>query len=173
MLSNLSQFSPQGLGPQFPGLPAFQAAGPGQFNPTAFGQPGLFGGSASFGHEGSQFGGGQQHPFGAQQSPFAQNPFASLATHPYQLQAYSLQSQLLPVLGHVAQQIALQTAMTQQIGSVLYQLAQQLGVHGQQSQQSFGLGGAQPFGIGASGQPFGGFSPQTPGWGGGRPQTIQ
>jgi hypothetical protein len=171
MLSNLSQFSPQGLGPQFPG---FQAAGPGQFNPAAFGQPGPFGGNAAFGHDPGQFGAGQQQPpFGAQTGWFAQNPFASLAIHPYQLQAYQLQGQLLPVLGQVAQQIALQTAMTQQIGIVLHQLAQQLGVHGLQSQQGFGLGGGQQFGLGASGQPFGGFTPQTPGWGGGRPQTIQ
>ena len=168
MLSNFSQFSPQGFGPQLPG---FQAGGPGQFNPAAFGQHGLFGGNAPFGQEAGHFGAGQQqYPFGSPPGSLAQHPFGPFGTSPYGLQSPQLQNQLLPMLGHIAQQVALQTAITQQIGFVLHQLAQQLGVYGSQAQQGFGLGTGQAF---AGGQPFGGFTPQTQGWGGGRSQTIQ
>jgi hypothetical protein len=171
MLSNFSQFSPQGLAPQFPGVfPGFQAVGPTQFSPPVFGQPGPFGGSSAFGYDGTHIGAGQQqYPFAAPPGWLAQNPFAAFATNPY-----NVQGQLVPVLGHVAQQIAQQSAVTQQLGIVLQQLAHQLGVHGLQTPQAFGLGGAQPYGIGmgVSGQPFG-FNPQTPAWAASRPQTIQ
>src|SRR5262249_31601458 len=112
MLSNLSPFATQGLAPQFSfGL-----------DPT----------QAGLGHSQYPFG---QYPFGGQTSPYAQNPyaqnpyaqspyaqgpFASLAASPH------LHTQLAPVLTQIAQQIAVQSALTQQMGAALHQLAHQL-----------------------------------------------
>jgi len=178
MVSNFSQYSPQGLASQFPGL---QGAGWPQMSPGLFGQPGVSGGNVSFGQDFAQ-------------TSFTQNPFLQ---HPAQ--------QLVTVLGQLALQLAAHAAMTQQIGIALHQLAHQLG--GAQSQQGypsgFGAGQAfagvgppyagvgQPFGLGGGGQYFGqnpfagaiqpgygqggysGFNPQAQAWGANRSQTIQ
>jgi hypothetical protein len=216
MLSNLSQFSPQGLNPQFAGL---QTAGFPQMTPGLFGQPGAYNGNAQFGHDPGQAGlthqsafGGQPNPFPQNQNPFAPSPFA---TNPYQQGPWSqspgahnpLQNsygghpganipvqQIVPMLAQLAQQIAVQSAVAQQIGIAVHQLAHLLAVQGQQGGQQgqpgggFGTGQAfagagQPFGGGAT-QPFGpggpflgtpgGFNPQqAQAWGANRPQTIQ
>ena len=172
MVSNLSQYSPQGLASQFPGL---QGAGWPQMSPGLFGQqPGMGGGNVSFGQDSGQAGLGQQYPFGAQ-------------THPAQ--------HLVTVLGQLAQQLAAHGAITQQIGIALQQLAQQLGAQSLQGYPGgFGAGQGfagvgspftgvgQPFGLGGGGQYFGqnpfaggysGFNPQAQAWGANRPQTIQ
>jgi len=168
MLSNPFQYSPQSLVPQFPGL---QAAGWPQMSPGLFGQPGAYNGTAQFGHDSGQagfsqqfpFGFGQQSPFGGQTNPALQNPFATSpylqSQNPY-LQGQLWQSpaqQIVPVLGQLAQQIAVQSAVAQQIGIAVHQLAQQLA---QQGLQGYPGGG------------FGGLSPQAQAWGT-RPQTIQ
>jgi hypothetical protein len=178
MVSNLSQYFPQGLASQFPGL---QGAGWPQMSPGLFGQPGVSGGNVSFGQDPGQSGLNQQYPFGAQtnssaQTPFTQNPFLQ---HPAQ--------HLVTVLGQLALQLAAQGAVTQQIGIALHQLAQQLGT---QSLQGYpgGFGAGQAFAgvgppyAGGGGQYFGqnpfaggysGFNPQAQAWGANRPQTIQ
>jgi hypothetical protein len=177
MVSNLSQYSPQGLASQFPGL---QGAGWSQMNPGLFGQPGSFGGNASFGQDSAQ-------------TQFTQNPFLQ---HPAQ--------HLVTVLGQLAQQLAVHAAITQQIGIALHQLVQQVGAQSLQGYpggfgagQAFAgvgppyAGGGQPFGLGGGGPYFGqnpfagaiqggygqggysGFNPQAQAWGANRPQTIQ
>jgi len=163
MVSNLSQYPPQGLASQFPGL---QGAGWPQMSPGLFGQPGVSGGNVPFGQDSAQ-------------SPFTQSPFPQ---HPAQ--------QLVTVLGQLALQLAAHAAMTQQIGIALHQLAHQLG--GGQSQQGYpgGFGAGQGF-AGGGGQYFGqnpfagaiqagygqggysGFNPQAQAWGANRQQTIQ
>jgi hypothetical protein len=183
-MSNLSQFSPQGLLPQFPGP---QGAGWPQMNPGLFGQPGAYGGNTSFGHDFNQAGFGPQPAFGGQANAQSQNPFTPLmqnqsgqfgqspwATNPY-LQTY-LQGQLgqaphnpqhiIAVLGQLAQQFAVHSILTQQIGVTLQQLAQQLAV--QSYAAGSGAGGGQYFGQG----PFG-FNPQAQAWGASRSPTIQ
>jgi hypothetical protein len=174
MLSNLSQYSPQGLLPQFPGL---QAAGWPQMSPGLFTQPGANSGNASFGHESGQAGFGQQYPFGAQANSFQQNPFAQnqFLQNPFAMNPY-LQSQLLQgslahnpqqhivaILGHLAQQLSIHGALTQQIAIALHQLTQQLAV---QSLQSYpgGLGAGQAFA--GSGQPYAAGAGQPLGFGG-------
>jgi hypothetical protein len=195
MVSNLSQYSPQGLASQFPGL---QGAGWPQMSPGLFGQPGMGGGNVPFGLDTAQAGLSQQYPFGAQtnsfaQTPFTQNPFLQ---HPAQ--------HLVTVLGQLALQLAAHGAVTQQIGIALQQLTQQLGAQSLQGYPGgFGAGQAfagagppfagvgQPFGLGGGGQYFGqnpfagaiqagygqggysGFNPQAQAWGANRPQTIQ
>jgi hypothetical protein len=178
MLSNLSQFSPQGLIPQFAGL---QTAGFPQMTPGLFGQPGAYNGNGPFGHESthqSAFGGGQPNPLQQIQNPFAQNPLAAnpYQTNPYQQAPWSqslaahnpLQSsfagpmgnipvqQIVPVLAQLAQQIAVQSAVAQQIGIAVHQLAHQLAVQGLQGYPGGGFGAGQAFaGVG---QPFNGFN---------------
>ena len=196
MMSNLSQFSPQGLMPQFPGP---QGAGWPQMNPGLFGQPGAYGGNTSFGHDFNQAGFGPQPAFGGQANAQSQNPFAPLTqnqsgqfgqspgtTNPY-LQAY-LQGQLgqqaphnpqhiLAVLGQLAQQFAVHSILTQQIGVTLQQLAQQLAV--QSYGGGLGAGGGQYFGQSPfAGSGYGGgfnpgFNPQAQAWGASRSPTIQ
>ena len=157
MVSNLSQYSPQGLASQFPGL---QGAGWPQMNPGLFGQPGIGGGNVSFGQDFGQPGLGQQY----QQNPH--NPAQHLVT----------------VLGQLALQLAAHAAVTQQIGIALHQLAQQLGAQSLQGYpgggQYFGqspFAGAVQAGYGQGG--YGGFNPgfnpQGQAWGANRPQTIQ
>jgi hypothetical protein len=187
MVPNFSQYSPQGLASQFPGL---QGAGWPQLNPGLFGQPGPGGGNVSFGPDSGQPGLGQQYPFGAQtnssaQNPFVQNPFV---TQPYQqnplLQgsfAHSPAQHLVTLLGQLALQLAAHGAVTQQIGIALHQVAQQLGAQSLQGYAS-GFGGGQYFGqnpfAGAVQAGYGqggysGFNPQGQAWGANRPQTIQ
>ena len=178
MVSNFSQYSPQGLASPFPGL---QGTGWPQMSPGLFGQPGVSGGNVPFGQDSAQ-------------TPFTQNPFQQHPAH-----------QLVTVLGQLAQQLAAHGAITQQIGIALHHLAHQLG--GAQSQQGYpgGFGAGQgfagvgppyagvgqPFGLGGGGQYFGqnpfaggiqagygqggysGFNPQAQAWGANRQQTIQ
>jgi hypothetical protein len=188
MLSNLSQFSPQGLIPQFAGL---QTAGFPQMTPMTpglFAQPGAYNGNVQFGHESthpSAFG-GQPNLVPQFQNPFLQNPFAAnpYQTNPYQ-QGPWLQSpaahnplqnsfagsvgnipvqQIVPVLAQLAQQIAVQSAVAQQIGIAVHQLAHQLAVQGLQSYPGSGFGSGQAFA--GAGQPFGGGATQPFGPGG-------
>jgi hypothetical protein len=179
MLSNPSQYLPQGWGSQFSGIQGF---GSPQMSVGPFGQAFPFGGNAS-GYDLGQVGAGQQqYPFGGQSHPFAQNPyaqqqqnpyaqqqnpFAAFATHPYAGALHPGQ-QILPALAQLAQQIAVQSAVTQQIGAALHQLVQQLAIQGTQGQQGF----QQGFGLG-SGQPFAGLNPQAQAWGANRSPTIQ
>jgi hypothetical protein len=193
MLSNLSQqYLPQGWGPQFPGFQGIgspqTSAGPfGQSVP--FGGNGYDPAQAGGGQQQFPFSGqtqqaqfaphlpgqnpyagfamnpymqGHANPYTQSQSwanPFVQNPFGNsfgqTAHHPAQ--------QIVPALAQLAQQLALQSAVTQQMGAALHQLAQQLAIQGSQAQGAFGPGG---------GQPFTGLNPQAQGWGANRP-TIQ
>ena len=165
MVLNPSQYSLQGLLPQFPGL---QGAGSPQMSPGLFGQPGANGGAMPFGPESGQAGQNQQYPFSGQTNSFPYNPFAQspFATNPY-LQSQLLQGSqahnpylhshaghsgahnpkrhIIPALGQLAQQFSVHGAMTQQIGIALQQLAQQLAT---QSLQHPYAGAGQPFGFG-------------------------
>lgn len=193
MLQYPSQYSPQGLMPQFTGL---QATGFPLTGSSPFGQ------SSSYG-----FNGQVQSPFAAQQYPYSgqmgagqQNPFQQSSFAQFHPQAQIMQS-----LAHLAQQMLTQGAITQQVGIALHQLCQQLAAQTLQTPQSGVLGAGSPFGqtfglgspsvgtppFGAAGQSFGqpftgatpgyggigaqgGFSPQAGlGWGAGRPPTIQ
>lgn len=184
MLSNPSQYLPQGWGSQFSGIQGF---GSPQMSVGPFGQAFPFGGNAPFGYDPGQIGAGQQqHPFGGQAHPFAQNPYAQQQQNPYaqqQQNPFAQQQQnpfaafathlhpgqqILPALGQLAQQIAVQSAVTQQIGVALHQLVQQLAAQGPQGQQGY----QQGFGLG-SGQPFAGLNPQAQAWGANRSPTIQ
>ncbi|TLY83578.1 MAG: hypothetical protein E6K41_00820 [Gammaproteobacteria bacterium] len=86
--------------------------------------------------------------------------------------------QIVLVLGQLAQQISVQTALTQQISIALQQLVHQLAVQGLQIPGA-GLGafGGQYFAqnpfAGATQGAYGGFSPQAQVWGANRAQTIQ
>jgi hypothetical protein len=137
MLSYFSQYSPQGLMPQF--LPGLQGAGWAQMSPGLspglLGQPGIHSGYGPHAHSGA--------------------------------------SQVITLLGHLAQQIAVQGsvaqqqgAVAQQIGIALYQLSQHL-AQGAQGYPAAALdagygqyphlygGVGQPFGQQFFGQPFG------------------
>jgi hypothetical protein len=203
MLSNPLQYYPQNLGPQNLGLPFSgpQAAGWPQQIGAGLGQPAAYNGTAQFGQGDGQAGFGlpAANPYlqSQWQSPVAYNPLhnpfiGSFAGH---AGAGIPAHQIVPVLGQLAHQIAVQSSVTQQIGLAVHHLAHQLasqaaGVAG----GGFGAGqafaasvqpyiggsaqpfGAQPFGTGqpGMGQPFGlsgqggyggGFGPQTQGWG--------
>ena len=167
MLSNLTQYSPQGLNSLQGLMPQFQ-----------------------FGHELAQ------NPY-QQQSPWLQNPgshHSPLSAFGGAAGANVPVQQIVPILAQLAQQIAVQSAVAQQIGIAVHQLAHQLatqglgqGLGGGQAfaapqpfiggGQGFGQGYApsQPF-IGGGAQPFGlgGFNPQqAQAWGANRAQTIQ
>jgi hypothetical protein len=145
MLSNFSQFAPQGQTPQIPGL----QAGPY--------------GNGWLGHELGLQGVNQQVP------PWAApiNPFASQVHN---------SGHLVPVLGQLAQQLAIQSTLTyqaaQQIGAAVQHLAQQLAVQGPQGQYF----GQNPFHNPFAASMQGGYSggnPYAQGWGAGRPPTVQ
>jgi hypothetical protein len=180
MLSNVSQFSPQGLIPQFAGP---QTAGYPQMTPSPFGQPGAYNGGAyngnvQFGHESGQAGlthqlafGGQPNPSPQYQNPFSQNPFA---VNPYQTNPYQQgqQGQQGPWSQSPAAHNPLQNSFAgpagnipvQQIVPVLAQLAQQIAVQSAVAQQ-IGIAihqlahqlAAQGLQGGQQGQPGGGF----------------
>ena len=162
MLSNFSQYSPQGFIPQFPGL---QGTGWPQMSPGLFGQPGAYAGFVPFAHEPALAG---MYPTPFLQNPFVPSPYAG-AHHPAQ--------QIVLVLGQLAQQISVQTAVTQQISIGLQQLVQQLAVQGLQNPGALGAFGGQYFAqspfSGATQGAFGGFTPQAQPWGANRAQTIQ
>ncbi len=173
MLSNASQYSPQGLMNPFPGL---QAAGSPQMSPGLFGQPGANGAYAS---DPTQAGQGPPYPFGAQANPFMQNPFTLqnpftqsqfLQANPY-LQSQLLQGSLvhnpllssfagaagahnptqhaIALLGQLAQHLSMHALTAQQISLALHQLTQQLAM-----QSGGSLGAGQ--GSAGAGQPYAG-----------------
>jgi hypothetical protein len=217
MQSNLSPYSVQGQSTLFPGL----AAGFSPVSPAPFGQPGVYGANAygnnAFG--GNAPGQGFSNPFaqgsygqnvlnGLGQGALFQNPYLqALAQNPYVQNphlpnAYGAMpgdvQQIISTLGQLAQQITVQSALTQQIAVTLHQIAQlaaqslQNRLGGLGAGQPFGigqpfgavqplgigqtLGAVQPFGLGQYGQQYG-FGGQYGGlggsWGGSRPQTIQ
>ncbi|TLZ63567.1 MAG: hypothetical protein E6K20_01190 [Gammaproteobacteria bacterium] len=183
MLSNLSQYSPQGFVPQFHGL---QGAGWPQMGPGPFAQPGAYPGLVPFAHEPALTG---MYPSPFLQTPFAATPFAATPFAPaigynplLSLAGYAgahhPAQQIVLVLGQLAQQISVQTALTQQISIALQQLVHQLAVQGLQIPGA-GLGafGGQYFAqnpfAGATQGAYGGFSPQAQVWGANRAQTIQ
>ncbi len=157
MLPNLSQYSQQGLMPQFPGL----QTGLQEFGPAGLGQ--------------NPFTQGQFVPGQFLQNPFAFNPQQHYAG------VHSPSQQILVVLAQLAQQLNIQSAVTQQIGIALQQVAQQLAAQNQQGFSGSGLGGGQygggqyyaqnPFNTPQGG--LAGFNPQGQVWGANRSQTIQ
>jgi hypothetical protein len=185
MLSNFSQYPPQGLIPP-------QGAGWLQMSPGLFGQPGANSGNASFLHESGQgalFGPQLPFGFGGQANAFAQNPFGqSPFATPYMnsplsqgLGAFAGQpavhhpQHMIALLGQLAQQFSAHSAMTQQIGAAIHQLVQQLLV--QSSAGGLAAGGSQYFAQGPFAGTQGGYSGINPQagqvWGANRPQTIQ
>jgi hypothetical protein len=171
MLSNLSQYSPQGLLPQFPGL---QTAGSPQMTPGLFGQPGAYNGHAQFGHESGQAWQTQQFPQ-SQQFPFGAHPVGAHQGVNSQSQQIPVQ-QIVPLLAQLAQQIAVQSVVAQQIGAAVHhlthQLATQLATQGPQGHPGGGFGAGQAFG---GPQPFGGpqaFGGHQPFAGGGGAQPF-
>jgi hypothetical protein len=214
MLPSFSPFASQGLMPQsFVGAP--------QFGPGLSGPQGGYGMNGPFAHD---YQAQSPYAFGAAMNAYLQNPFTAYpylqnpqfsygpqlpgpAVHNPFLNSGSLSGyagaqipaqQLLPVLAQLAQQISVQSALIQQLGITLYQLAHQLTAQILQSQLGAGPGAGQGFGAAVS--PFGGigqagpggpfsaqnpfaaatqggygaFNPQAQGWwGGNRSQTIQ
>jgi len=139
-------------------------------SPGLFGHPGAYAGFVPFAHEPALAG---MYP-----TPFLQNPFVPSPLAPSPLAynpllgsfagyagAHHPAQQIVLVLGQLAQQISVQTAMTQQISIALQQLVHQLAVQGLPSHQGAGLSAFQ----GA----YGGFTPQAQAWGANRAQTIQ
>ena len=191
MLPNYSQYSPQALMSQFPGL---QGAG---------WPPGAYTGTAPFGYEPGQAVLGQnpflQNPFTPNQflSPFATTPHLQplLSSFAGYAGAHNPVQQIVLVLGQLAQQISVQGAVIQQISIALQQLVHQLAVQSLQSHGGLGagqafagagqpfIGSGQPLGIGgpflqnpfasATQGGYGGFGPQAQSWGANRAQTIQ
>ncbi len=190
MLSNLSQYSPQGLMPQFPGL---QTAGLPQITQGAFGQgqPSPYNGHGQFGHEAGQTGlnqpfpfVSQPFPFGGQINPLLQNPFSPgqfsaspFAPNPYQqspwLQnpgAFNPQQSSFgspPGVNIPVQQIVPVLAQLAQQIAVQSAVAQQIGVAVHQLAHQLATQGLQGYpGAGqalAAAQPFigyAGFNPQ-------------
>jgi len=161
MQSNFSQYAPQGLAPQIPGM---QPIGPSQL-----GNPWL-------GHElgaarpGQQGIGQQVPPWAGQFNPFVQNPLAQAAFLPGQAVTNSVQ--LVPALVQLAQQLTIQCALAQQIaqqiGSAVHHLAHQLALQSHQGQYY----GQNPFAASIQGG-YSGFNPQTQAWGINRPPTVQ
>jgi hypothetical protein len=218
MMPNASQYSPQGLMNPFAGL---QAAGSPYMSPGLFGQPGPNGPYGPFGADSAQAGQSQQYPFGGQTNPFLQNPFTQsqfqspFATNPY-LQSQQWQGSpvnnpflnsfaglagahhpaqhVIALLAQLAQHLSVHAVITQQIGTALHQLTQQL---------AWQLYAGAGQGLSAAGQPYAGAGPpfgfggpfaaspgaaqyfgQNPfagaqggyaqsGWAANRPQTIQ
>ena len=220
MLPSFSPYASQGLAPQFVGSPQFVPSP--QFSPGLSGPQGVYGMNVPFGHDyqaqspyafGAAMNPYLQNPFtanqslqnpqimqnpqfsyGPQQGPAVHNPFLNSGSPSGYAGGQLPVQQLVPVLGQLAQQISVQSALIQQLGITLHQLAQQLPAQILQSQgagQGFGAAVSPFAGIGqASGQggpfsaqnPFagatqggyGGFNPQAQGWwGGNRSQTIQ
>jgi len=201
MLSNFSHYSPQGFIPQFPGL---QGAGWPQMSPGLFGQPGTYAGYVPFAHEPALAGlypsPYLQTPFVPSPfvpspfapSPFAPSPFAASPFAPSPLAFNPLlgsfagyagvhhpAQQIILLLGQLAQQISVQTAVTQQISIGLQQLVHQLAVQGLHQTHPGALGafGGQYFAqspfTGATQAAYGGFTPPAQAWGANRAQTIQ
>jgi hypothetical protein len=193
MLTSFTPYVPQGLMPQFAG----PHMGVPPMSPTLFAQP-PYGINAPFGYPGQP-----GYALGVPPNPYLQSPFApnqflqspSLAgsnSHNPFLNSTSTGSglgqiaaqQIVPVLAQLAQQISIQSALTQQLGVTLHQIAQ-VAAYTLQSQQGAGPGagpgfapagpfaGANPFASATPGG-YAGFNPQAQAWwGGNRSQTIQ
>ena len=147
MLSNFSQFAPQGLAPQIPG------------------QAGIYGNPWS-GHELGQ----QLPPWAGQINPFGHNPQGQGQSTAYtQLQG---SVQIVPVLAQLTQQLTIQCAITQQLAQqvsvAIQQLANQLSAQGLQGQYY----GQNPYAVSQQGG-YPGFNPQAQAWGANRQPTIQ
>jgi hypothetical protein len=144
MLSNFSQYAPQGLAPQIPGNPWL-------------------------GHELGQ----QVPPWAGQFNPFTQNPQAQAPFFQGQPANNSVQlvPALGQLAQQLAIQCALAQQIAQQIGSAVQHLAHQFAQHGQQSQQGQYYG-QNPLAASIQGG-YSGFNPQTPAWGVTRPSTVQ
>jgi hypothetical protein len=195
MLTSFSPYVPQGLMPQSAGV---QGVGVPPMSPAPFSQP-LFGINSPFSYAAQPAYGFGVQPNPYLQSPFtpnqflqnpflagtnAHNPLVNSGSAGYGLGHIAAQ-QIVPVLAQLAQQISIQSAVTQQLGLTLHQIAQQVAAQTLQSQPGAGLGAGQMFaGAGPfnGGNPFasatqgsyGGFNPQVQAWwGGNRPQTIQ
>jgi hypothetical protein len=155
MLSNFSQFAPQGQAPHFPGL---QAGGSPQLNPALFGLPGVYA-NGWLGQEPGLQGGSQPVP----QWSAAINPFISPGHNTLPT---------LPVLAQLAQQLATQSALThqvaQQISVAVQHLAHQLAPQGLQGQYY----GQNPF-AGSMPGGYPGANPYAQAWGANRPPSIQ
>jgi hypothetical protein len=155
MLSNFSQFAPQGQVPHIPGL---QSIGSPQLNPALFGLPGVYA-NGWLGHESGLQGGNQSVP----QWSAPINPFMSSGNSPLPT---------LPVLAQLAQQLAIQSALThqvaQQIGVAVQHLAHQLASQGQQGQYYV----QNPY-AGSIPGAYPGANPYAPAWGANRPPTVQ
>ena len=185
MLSNPSQYSPQSLTPQFPGLQAAQL-GP-ESGHAGFSQPFPLGGQS--GQIGGQVNPFLQNPFTA--NPFAPNPYlqsqwqSPVGSNPFmssfgQAGGHVPAHQIVPVLGQLAQQIAIQSAVAQQIGIAVHQLAHQLAsqglqgpgylqggqgyLQGGQGYAPGGYGGLGPQGQGFAQGGYGGSGPQGQGY---------
>jgi hypothetical protein len=140
-------------------------------NPTQYYLP--QGVTPQFAYPGMPFGG--QNPFTSQAQPWAGNSFAGGQS--------PLLQQIVPMVGQLAQQISIHSAVTQQIGVLLHQVAHQLALQSQSGFAGQSLGGSPflgglahssaqtPFAFGPGGYP--GFGPQGQSWGAGRPQTVQ
>jgi hypothetical protein len=170
MVSNFSQYSPQGLASQFPGL---QGAGWPQMSPGLFGQPGMSGGNVSFGQDSGQ---ALQHP--------AQHLVTVLGQLAQQLAAHAAVTQQIGIAVHqLAQQLGAQSLQGYPSGFGAGQAFAGIGPPYAGVGQPFGLGGGgqyfgqNPFagaiqaGYGQGG--YGGFNPQAQAWGANRQQTIQ
>jgi hypothetical protein len=155
MLSNFSQFAPQGQVTQIPGL---QAIGSPQLNPALSGQPNPYG-NGWLGQELGLQGANQQVPHWAAPP----NPFTSQVHNSIHM---------IPVLGQLAQQLAIHSILTyqiaQQISAAVQHLAQQLAVQGPQGLYL----GQNPF-VAAIQGGYAGGNPYAQGWGAGRPPTVQ
>jgi hypothetical protein len=166
MLSNFSQYAPQGLAPQIPGLQGIAAP---QLNSALTGQPGVYGSAwpgNELGWQGSNS--NQQPPLGF--GPAGVMP--NLQGHAIQNSQIQNSAHMVPVLGQLAQQLAIQSAIThqvaQQVGVAVQHLAHQLAVHGLQAQYY----PQNPYAASFQGG-YPGFNPQAQAWGPNRPQTIQ
>jgi hypothetical protein len=198
---------------------------PGLFaQPGAYGTQLPFGPELGQAGPGQQHYPQQQHPWGGQPNPFTQNQFSQspFTANPYLQSAmfasspihnpllnsfsfagpagpHNAAQQIVPALAQLAQlaqQISLQSAVTQQIGIALHQLAHQLAAQSLQGQQGGGqalfAGAGQPFGqggpflgnsggqyygqnplAGATQGGYGGFSSPFQAWSANRQQTIQ
>lgn len=165
MLSNFSQYAPQGLAPQIPGL---QANGSPQLNAALFGQPAVYA-NPWLAHELGQQGVGPQVPaWLGPINPIAHNP---LAPAPFNVSPFN-SAQMVPVLGQLAQQLTVQCALTQQVAQqisiAIQHLAHQIALQGVQGQYY----GQNPLAASIQGS-YTGFNPQTQAWGVTRPPTIQ
>jgi hypothetical protein len=200
MLATYSQYSPQGLVPQIPGL-LFGGLGAGvpptspvAFAPTGAYTGGAYPGSMPFGYDSRQAG-LAPYPFAPQLGgAFAPNSLVAPypGALPYGAQPHTHTTWLISQL---AQQVCAHAAIAQQTGIALYQLA--AGQHAFGGAQPFAMQpfGTQPFitqpflpaygapmGTPFAGSPFGGavqsgyggVSPQLgASWGTSRPPTIQ